>query len=92
VKIKYIPRYNYSFHYVFKKIGIRMPTEIGIDVEQDRNTKDFTNVRGVHRFRNHMIAAKLSKNLCSPTAMLHVANLPEGYNGEDLQKYLVEAG
>jgi hypothetical protein len=72
--------------------GIRMPTEIGIDDEQDKNTKDFTNVRGVHRFRNHMIAAKLSKNLCSPTAMLHVANLPEGYNGEDLQKYLVEAG
>jgi len=72
--------------------GIRMPTEIGIDDEVDKNTKDFTNVRGVHRFRNHMIAAKLSKNLCSPTAMLHVANLPDDFKSEDLQKYLVEEG
>ena len=69
-----------------------MPTEIGIDDEVDKNTKDFTNVRGVHRFRNHMIAAKLSKDLCSPTSMLHVANLPDDFKSEDLQKYLVEKG
>jgi len=70
--------------------GIRMPTEI--DIENDKNTKDFTNIRGVHRFRNHMIAAKLSKNLMHPTAMLHVANMPEDYKATDLQKYLVEEG
>lgn len=72
--------------------GIRMPTEMGMDEEQDKQTKDFTNIRGVHRFRNHMIAAKLSKNLCSPTSMLHVANLPDDFKAVDLQKYLVESG
>jgi len=70
--------------------GIRMPTEI--DIENDKNTKDFTNIKGVHRFRNHMIAAKLSKNLCHPTAMLHVANMPDEFKAIDLQKYLVEEG
>jgi len=70
--------------------GIRMPTEI--DIENDINTKDFTNVKGVHRFRNHMIAQKLTKNLMHPTAMLHVANMPEDFKATDLQKYLVEEG
>jgi len=70
--------------------GIRMPTEI--DIENDVNTKDFTNVKGVHRFRNHNVAAKLSKNLCHPTAMLHVANMPDDFKAIDLQKYLVEEG
>ena len=67
-----------------------MPTEI--DIENDVNTKDFTNVKGVHRFRNHNVAAKLSKNLCHPTAMLHVANMPDDFKAIDLQKYLVEEG
>merc|ERR1719418_120088 len=70
--------------------GIRMPTEI--DIENDKNTKDFTNIKGVHRFRNHNVAAKLSKNLCHPTAMLHVANMPDDFKAIDLQKYLVEEG
>ena len=70
--------------------GIRMPTEI--DIENDNNTKDFTNLKGVHRFRNHTIAQKLTKNLCHPTAMLHVANMPDDFKAIDLQKYLVEAG
>merc|ERR1711997_1143413 len=66
--------------------GIRMPTE------NDNNTKDFTNLKGVHRFRNHTIAQKLTKNLCHPTAMLHVANMPDDFKAIDLQKYLVEGG
>jgi len=70
--------------------GIRMPTEI--DIENDKNTKDFTNIKGVHRFRNHNVAAKLSKNLCHPTAMLHVANMPDEFKAIDLQKYLIEEG
>lgn len=70
--------------------GIRMPNEIGIDDEQ--TTKDFTNIRGVHRFRNFNIAAKLSKNLSAPTSMLHVANLPNKFTSKELQEYLVKKG
>ncbi len=69
--------------------GIRMPTDIGME---DEATKDFTNIRGVHRFRNHNMAARLIKNLCSPTMTLHVANLPEDFKSDDLQQYLVEKG
>ena len=68
--------------------GIRMPNEIGIDDEN--TTKDFTNIKGVHRFRNFQIAHKLSKNLSNPTAMLHVANLPDKFTCKDLKEYLIE--
>ena len=74
--------------------GIRMPTEMASAADDEQNTKDFTNVKGIHRFRYHNIAAKLSKNLCAPTAMLHVANLPSeaNFGSQELQKYLVERG
>ena len=65
-----------------------MPNEIGIDDEN--TTKDFTNIKGVHRFRNFQIAHKLSKNLSNPTAMLHVANLPDKFTCKDLKEYLIE--
>ena len=70
--------------------SIKMPREIGYDA--DEGTKDFTNVRGVHRFRNPMIASKLSKNLCAPTSLLHVANLPDTLKSEDLKTYITDHG
>jgi RNA recognition motif-containing protein len=69
---------------------IKLPTDIGID--DDNSTKDFTNVKGVHRFRNPNVAQKLAKNLCAPTALLHVANLPEKYSQDDLKTYFTEQG
>ena len=68
--------------------SIKMPSDIGIN--DDSGTKDFTNVKG--RFRNPAMAAKLSKNLCAPTNLLHVANLPDQFTIEDLKKYLTEEG
>ena len=70
--------------------NIKMPNEIGINEEP--TSRDFTNVKGVHRFRNPMIASKLCKNLCSPTNTLHVANLPEKFRTDALRQYLVEKG
>lgn len=70
--------------------GIKMPTEI--EPEQEKIVKDFSNTKGVHRFRNPIIAAKLSKNLSPPSQMLHVANLPEDFSTEELKNYLLEQG
>ena len=70
--------------------SIKLPAEIGI--EDDSSTKDYSNVRGVHRFRNPVISQKLMKNLCAPTAVLHVANLSEDFEREKLKAYFLENG
>merc|ERR1719228_3137857 len=44
--------------------------------EDDPLQCDFSNSRN-HRYRNHQMAAKLTKNLGPPSSTLHVANLPE---------------
>ena len=69
---------------------IKLPSEKYID--DDSATKDFTNVKGIHRFRNPNIANRLGKNLCAPTCLLHVANLPESFGQSELKSYLSEEG
>ena len=71
-------------------LSIKMPTEMGYDEEP--GSKDFTNMKGVHRFRNPNVAQKLGKNLTSPTTILHVANLPENFDTDQLKTYLTEKG
>lgn len=70
--------------------SIKLPADIGID--DDPSTKDYSNVRGVHRFRNPNIAHKLLKNLCAPTPLLHVANMPDGFGKDKLRQYFVDNG
>ena len=70
--------------------SIKLPSDIGID--DDSSTKDYSNVRGVHRFRNPNVAQKLMKNLCAPTSILHVANLSEDVDKETLKKYFIDNG
>ena len=70
--------------------SIKLPSDIGI--EDDASTKDYSNVRGVHRFRNPNVAQKLMKNLCAPTSVLHVANLAEDVEREALRDYFIESG
>ena len=70
--------------------SIKLPADIGI--EDDSSTKDYSNVRGVHRFRNPNVAQKLMKNLCAPTSVLHVANLSEECDREMLKAYFLENG
>jgi hypothetical protein len=70
--------------------SIKLPADIGI--EDDSSTKDYSNVRGVHRFRNPNVAQKLMKNLCAPTSVLHVANLSEEFDREMLKAYFLENG
>jgi hypothetical protein len=70
--------------------SIKLPSDIGI--EDDASTKDYSNVRGVHRFRNPNVAQKLMKNLCAPTSVLHVANLSEDVDRETLKNYFIENG
>ena len=74
--------------------SIKLPADNGHD--DDAKTKDFSSIKGVHRFRNPNLANKLLKNLCAPTSMLHIANLPENFatNGklDELKTYLVDSG
>jgi len=70
--------------------SIKLPSDIGI--EDDSSTKDYSNVRGVHRFRNPNVAQKLMKNLCAPTSVLHVANLSEEFDKETLKAYFLDHG
>ena len=74
--------------------SIKLPADNGHD--DDAKTKDYSSVRGVHRFRNPNLANKLLKNLCPPTSTLHIANLPENFATEgkldDLKRYFVDAG
>jgi hypothetical protein len=70
--------------------SIKLPSDIGI--EDDASTKDYSNVRGVHRFRNPNVAQKLMKNLCAPTSVLHVANIAEDVEREALRDYFIENG
>ena len=37
------------------------------------------------KLRNHQMAAKLTKNLGPPSSTLHVANLPEELNHNDIK-------
>merc|ERR1719312_2450710 len=52
---------------------------------------DFSNSRN-HRFRNQHIAVKLQKNLCPPTATLHVANLPEDVSHAEVKEMFIDKG
>jgi len=74
--------------------SIKLPTDNGHD--DDAKTKDFSSIKGVHRFRNPNLAHKLLKNLCAPTSMLHIANLPENFATDgkldELKSYFVDSG
>ena len=74
--------------------SIKLPADNGHD--DDAKTKDFSSVKGVHRFRNPNLAQKLLKNLCAPTSMLHIANLPENFATDgkldELKSYFVDSG
>ena len=74
--------------------SIKLPADNGHD--DDAKTKDYSLIKGVHRFRNPNLAHKLLKNLCAPTSMLHIANLPEHFATEgrleELKNYFVDAG
>jgi len=52
---------------------------------------DFSNSRN-HRYRNHQMAAKLTKNLGPPSSTLHVANLPEDFSHSDVKDMFIEKG
>ena len=74
--------------------SIKLPADNGHD--DDAKTKDFSSIKGVHRFRNPNLANKLIKNLCAPTTMLHIANLPENFATDgkldELKSYFVDFG
>ena len=80
----------------YSRMGsIKLPADNGHD--DDAKTKDYSSVRGVHRFRNPNLANKLLKNLCAPTPMLHIANLPEHFAHtagklDELKSYFVDSG
>merc|ERR1712013_5395 len=59
--------------------------------EDNELQRDFSNSRN-HRYRNHAMAAKLTKNLGPPSSTLHVANLPEGLNHNDIKDMFIEKG
>eukprot|EP00092_Neocalanus_flemingeri_P000321 GFUD01000343.1.p1 GENE.GFUD01000343.1~~GFUD01000343.1.p1 ORF type:complete len:518 (+),score=179.07 GFUD01000343.1:61-1614(+) len=59
--------------------------------EDDELQMDFSNSRN-HRYRNHQMAAKLTKNLGPPSSTLHVANLPEELTPNDVKDMFIEKG
>eukprot|EP00090_Calanus_glacialis_P013007 TRINITY_DN21628_c0_g1_i11.p1 TRINITY_DN21628_c0_g1~~TRINITY_DN21628_c0_g1_i11.p1 ORF type:complete len:508 (-),score=183.12 TRINITY_DN21628_c0_g1_i11:125-1648(-) len=59
--------------------------------EDNELQMDFSNSRN-HRYRNHAMAAKLTKNLGPPSSTLHVANLPEELNHNDIKDMFIEKG
>jgi len=61
------------------------------DDDSEELQGDFSVSRN-HRFRNHHIAAKLQKNLCPPSATLHVANLPEDMSPSEVKEMFIEQG
>merc|ERR1719495_3153277 len=62
---------------------------IAEDDEQLQMT--FENSRN-HRYRNHQMAAKLTRNLGPPSSTLHVANLPEELTHNDVKDMFIERG
>jgi len=59
--------------------------------EDDPLQCDFSNSRN-HRYRNHQMAAKLTKNLGPPSSTLHVANLPEDLTHVEVKDMFIERG
>jgi len=59
--------------------------------EDDELQMDFSNSRN-HRYRNHQMAAKLTKNLGPPSSTLHVANLPEELTHTHVKDMFIERG
>lgn len=59
--------------------------------EDNELQRDFSNSRN-HRYRNHAVAAKLTRNLGPPSSTLHVANLPEELNHSNVKDMFTEAG
>merc|ERR1719427_2158651 len=59
--------------------------------EDDELQMDFSNSRN-HRYRNHQMASKLTRNLGLPTNTLHVANLPEELTHTDVKEMFIERG
>lgn len=59
--------------------------------DDDELQADFSNSRN-HRYRNHAMAAKLTKNLGPPTNTLHVANLPEDLSHAEVKEMFIERG
>jgi len=70
----------------------RVETLLNKRIPEDNELQaDFSNSRN-HRYRNHAMAAKLTKNLGPPSSTLHVANLPEGLNHNDIKDMFIEKG
>lgn len=59
--------------------------------DDDELQMDFSNSRN-HRYRNHAMAAKLTKNLGPPSSTLHVANLPEELTHAEVKDMFIERG
>lgn len=72
-----------------KKGGDGDAKDVAMD-EEDCLTKDYSD--SIRRFRNPVVAKKLLKNLCAPTSLLHVANLPDSHDPDLLKAFFVEHG
>jgi len=59
--------------------------------QDDELQMDFSTSRN-HRYRNHSLAAKLTKNLGPPSSTLHIANLPEELTHVDVKDMFIERG
>jgi len=73
-----------SYSRVESILNKRMP-------DDDELQCDFSNSRN-HRYRNHQMAAKLTKNLGPPSSTLHVANLPEDLTHIEVKDMFIERG
>jgi len=70
----------------------RVETLLNKRIAEDNELQmDFSNSRN-HRYRNHVMALKLTKNLGPPSSTLHVANLPEELNHNDIKDMFIEKG
>ncbi|CAB4062645.1 RDX [Lepeophtheirus salmonis] len=54
--------------------------------------KDFTEEKILQRFKNRERAARIQRNLCPPTATIHISNLEENLREENLRQYFIERG
>merc|ERR1719193_2152453 len=60
-------------------------------MEDEGLQRDYSNSRQ-HRFRNHTQAMKIQRNLGPPTAVLHVANIPDAYTHTEIKDMFIERG
>merc|ERR1712013_532549 len=70
----------------------RVETLLNKRIPEDNELQaDFSNSRN-HRYRNHQMASKLTKNLGPPTSTLHVANLPDDFTHAEVKDMFIDRG